>query len=161
MTIGVSASGKTTLGLALAAALRIEFLDCDDLHPAANVEKMRNGIPLDDADREPWIAAICARLREQYTHQTSCVLACSALKADYRARFRQAAPRLVFVYLKASRPLLISRFAERRGHFMPVSLLDSQLAALEEPRSGEPVIDIDAAMPPEDQVKAVLSKLRP
>ncbi len=136
--MGVSGSGKTSIGEGLAARLGYAFLEGDRLHPPANVEKMSKGIPLVDDDRWPWLDAIGAEIARHLKAGEGLVLSCSALKRAYRDRLRAAAGgRLAFVYLDGSRDLLGERMGAREGHFMPLSLLDSQLATLEVP-SGEP-----------------------
>ena len=141
--MGVSGSGKSTVGALLAARLGVPFVDGDALHPASNVAKMAAGIPLDDDDRAPWLYAVGARLA-----QGGVVVACSALRRAYRDRLREAAPAARFVLLHGSPALLASRIAERVGHFMPAALLDSQLAILELPTPGEEVRVYDIALPP-------------
>ncbi len=149
VVMGVSGCGKTSVAEGLAAALPAAFIEGDSLHPAANVEKMSKGIPLDDEDRWPWLDTIGRAVAETLNDGKSVVVSCSALKKSYRDRLRQAAGgTLAFVFLKGSRDLLMTRMAARRDHFMPVSLLDSQLATLEDP-SGEPgvvTVDIDASV---------------
>jgi len=139
--MGVSGAGKTTVGLAAAASAGVRFLDADDLHSAANVAKMTAGMPLTDADREPWLDAVAASLRDD----GPCIMACSALRRSYRDRLRQGAPRTEFVLLRATREVLAERLATRAGHFMTEQLLDSQLATLDDPEDDEVVIEIDAA----------------
>lgn len=141
--MGVSGSGKSTVGALLAARLGVPFVDGDALHPASNVAKMAAGIPLDDDDRAPWLDAVGARLA-----QGGVVVACSALRRAYRDRLRDAAPAARFVLLHGNRDLLASRIAERVGHFMPAALLASQLAILELPTPGEEVRVYDIALPP-------------
>jgi gluconokinase len=131
--MGVSGSGKTTVGVPLAQALGGEFVEGDDYHPPANIAKMRQGIPLDDADRRPWLETLSAEIGRWLAAGRTVVLACSALKRSYRAILRGGRPGVRFVHLTGSAPLIRARLAERRGHYMPASLLDSQLAALEEP----------------------------
>jgi gluconokinase len=126
VVMGVSGAGKSEIGARLAEALGVPFVDGDDLHPAANVAKMAAGIPLDDEDRWPWLDLVGARLAEGPR-----VVACSALKRTYRDRLRAAAPRTAFVEIDVDRVTLLERVQERPGHFMPASLLDSQLATLE------------------------------
>ncbi|GAA3751364.1 gluconokinase [Microbacterium kribbense] len=126
VVMGVSASGKSSVGVALADRLGIRFVDADDLHPQANVVKMAAGMPLDDADRAPWLDAVATRLAAG-----GIVVACSALKRAYRDGLRSSAPDTVFVHLTGSGELLAQRAAARHGHFMPASLLASQLATLE------------------------------
>ncbi|MEZ5190232.1 MAG: gluconokinase [Schumannella sp.] len=139
---GVSGSGKTTVGESLAARLGWEFTDGDDLHPPANVRKMSAGIPLTDEDRWPWLDAVGAALA-----RGARVVACSALRREYRDRLRSAAPGASFVMLDAPREVLAERMAARPGHFMPVALLDSQLATLERPGADEGVLVVDATEP--------------
>ena len=160
VVMGVSGCGKTSVAEGLAAALSAAFIEGDSLHPAANVEKMSRGIPLTDDDRWPWLDTIGRAMAETLQDGKSVVVSCSALKTVYRDRLRQAAGgSLAFVFLKGSRELLVSRMAARQGHFMPASLLDSQLATLEDP-SGEPgvlTVDIDASV--EEIVAAALQGL--
>jgi gluconokinase len=139
---GVSGSGKTTVGEALAARLGVPFTDGDDLHPTANVRKMAAGVPLTDADRWPWLDAVGTVLA-----QGARVVACSALRRVYRDRLRAAAPRLALVLLDAPRDMLAARISGRPGHFMPVDLLDSQLRTLEAPGADEGVLTVDATLP--------------
>ena len=136
--MGVSGSGKTLIGGMLAAALDIEFVEGDDLHPAANVKRMAEGIPLTDDNRRGWLMRIADRLRTAKRAGQGLVVSCSALKRFYRDLLRSAgAVDVRFVFLAGSRQLLAERMASRRGHFMPVSLLDSQLAILEPPAPDE------------------------
>lgn len=144
--MGVSGSGKTTVGSALAAALGRRFVDADDLHPPANVEKMAAGVPLTDDDRRPWLDAVGAVLAEG-----GVVVACSALRRAYRDRLRAAAPGLRLVFLHGTRELLAERMGHR-DHFMPVTLLDSQLATLEEPGPDEHPLSFDVARPVDEIV---------
>lgn len=127
--MGVSGSGKSTVGAALAARLGIPFADADDLHPAANVATMAAGIPLTDEDRWPWLALVGGALAAAST--TGLVMACSALRRSYRDAIRAAAPEAVFVHLDLAREVLDEQVSGRTDHFMPASLLDSQLATLE------------------------------
>ena len=136
VVMGVSGSGKTSVGQALAVALGADFQEGDELHPAANIAKLRAGIPLDDVDRAPWLARLAGWIAaEQHTARAG-VVSCSALKRAYRQQLRGAAEGLRFVYLRVPREVLHERVSRRR-HFMSASLLDSQLETLEEPR-GEP-----------------------
>ncbi|MEV0460451.1 gluconokinase [Catellatospora methionotrophica] len=137
VVMGVSGSGKTTIGTRLAERLGAVFADGDDLHPQSNIAKMSAGIPLTDADRAPWLRACADWLAGQQDEGVPAVLACSALKRSYRDLLREAAPGLVVVYLDGSRELLASRLSHRPGHFFNPRLLDSQLADLESP-TGEP-----------------------
>lgn len=147
VVMGVSGAGKSTVGAALAARLGVAFVDGDELHPARNVRKMEAGIPLDDEDRAGWLDRIGEVLAGG-----SVVVACSALKRSYRDRLRASAPGTRFVYLRGDRELLAARMTDRRGHFMPATLLDSQLAALEEPGADERPIRVEAA----DDVPAIV-----
>jgi gluconokinase len=140
--MGVSGSGKTTVGVPLAQALGGEFVEGDDYHPPANVAKMRQGIPLDDADRRPWLEALSAEIGRWLAAGRTVVLACSALKRSYRTILRGGRAGVRFVHLKGNTSLIRARLAERRGHYMPASLLDSQLATLEEPQDAI-VVTID------------------
>jgi gluconokinase len=129
--MGVSGSGKSTVGALLAERLGSPFLEGDALHPAANVRKMREGVPLTDIDRRDWLAAVAHRLEDAARAGRGLVVACSALKRAYRDTLRERAPGVLFVHLSGSRATLEERLARRHGHFMPPSLLDSQLATLE------------------------------
>ncbi|UWU28804.1 gluconokinase [Rhizobium sp. WSM1274] len=146
VVMGVSGCGKSSVGEKLAEALHLQFMEGDALHPAANVEKMSKGIPLTDDDRMPWLDRIGEEMKSSLEKSEGIIVSCSALKRLYRDRLRAAAGgNLLFVYLEGSRALLMKRMGERKGHFMPVSLLDSQLATLEVP-TGEPgvvTVDID------------------
>lgn len=138
--MGVSGSGKSTLARALADRLEASFVDADDLHPLANIQKMRQGFPLDDDDRWPWLDAV-GRLLESSVRPT--VLACSALKRPYRDTIRAWAPGAVFLFLDGSRAVLARRLQDRSGHFIPASMLDSQLATLEPLQPDEPGIRLE------------------
>ena len=148
LVMGVSGSGKTTVGRALAVALGWSFVDADDFHPPANRAKMAAGRPLDDADRTPWLDALRAHLDRCRQRREPCVLACSALKAGYRAQLVADPASVRVVFLHGSRALLRSRLAARRDHFMPPELLDSQLAALEPPTATAALALDIAASPP-------------
>jgi carbohydrate kinase (thermoresistant glucokinase family) len=150
--MGVSGSGKTTVGAALAATLGLRFVDADDLHPEANVEKMAAGVPLTDDDRWPWLDAVGAVLAEG-----DVVAACSALRRAYRDRLRGLAPDLALVYLHGTRELLAERMGHRPGHFMPASLLDSQLETLEAPADDEHPVRLDIALPVDELVAAAVA----
>jgi len=133
--MGVSGSGKTTVGRLLAKALSWPFYDGDDFHPAANVDKMRAGIPLDDEDRAGWLTSLQSLIQQKIQDRQEAILACSALKEKYRARLQQDHPNEVrFVYLKGGFALIQKRLQTRRHHFMNPHLLQSQFDALEEPR---------------------------
>nr|WP_218023370.1 gluconokinase [Nocardia altamirensis] len=158
VVMGVSGSGKSTVGTLLAAALGVEYAEGDDFHPPANVAKMAAGIPLDDADRAPWLDTVAAWLGDRADRGG--VVTCSALKHAYRDRLRTAAPTAFFVHMAASRAELAHRLADRRGHFMPASLLDSQLAALEPLSEDERGTTVDATRPPEELVHAAAAAVR-
>ncbi len=138
--MGVSGSGKSTVGAALAQRLRVPFADADDLHPEANIAKMSRGEPLDDHDRYPWLESVGAWLAD---HADGGVMSCSALKRKYRDQLRHHTA-IEFVLLAGSREVIERRQASRPGHFMPASLLSSQLATLEplEPDEGGVVLDV-------------------
>jgi gluconokinase len=154
--MGVSGSGKTTVGRALAAVLHWHFVDADDFHPEANVAKMARGIPLSDDDRWPWFDRIVAELKRQQAAGAQVVLACSALKRSYRERLAQAGD-VRFAYLKGDVATIEPRLAKRSGHFMPASLLASQFATLEEPSQA---IVIDVSEPVAAQVAAIARALQ-
>ena len=144
LVMGVSGSGKSTIGTLLASALKLRFVDGDSLHPESNRRKMASGVALTDEDREPWLARVAAVLT-----QGDVVVACSGLRRRYRDRLRSAAPDLKLLFLQASKALLIQRVTARRHEFMPASLLDSQLETLEPPTPDERAIVVDAALAPD------------
>ncbi len=160
VVMGVSACGKTSVAEGLAAALQADFLEGDRLHPQANIDKMSEGIPLTDADRWPWLDRIGAELHAATEAGSDIVASCSALKRAYRDRLRaEAGGNLAFVFLRGSRDLLIGRMQQRRGHFMPASLLESQLATLEDPSGEAGVVTVDIDAPLEAIVAASLERL--
>jgi len=142
VVMGVSASGKSTLGAALARRLGWAFQEGDDLHPAANVAKMAAGQPLDDADRAPWLDRVADWIAQRSAAGEGGVITCSALKRAYRDRLRLARSDLAFVLPDPPEALLRERIAGRRGHFMPPSLLDSQLRTLQRPAADERALAI-------------------
>lgn len=142
LILGVSGSGKTTIGQQLAATLHWQFQDADDFHPAANIEKMRHGIPLTDGDRAPWLLALQQAITLWLQTNTNTVLACSALKARYRQQLIQSSMQVKQVYLKGSFALIQQRLQQRQGHYMRADLLQSQFDTLEEPEDAL-WIDID------------------
>jgi gluconokinase len=143
VVMGITGSGKSTVGAMLARALGVDFVEGDDYHPPENVQRMASGIPLTDEDRASWLSALATRIREAHDAGTGLVVTCSALKRSYRDVLRAAAPELRFVFLNGTRALVSERLAKRSGHFMPASLLDSQLATLEEPAVDEHVLAYD------------------
>lgn len=156
VVMGVSGSGKSTVGRAVADALGASFVDGDDLHPAANVAKMAAGIPLTDADRAPWLRAVGRTLADG--DDAGMVVACSALKRSYRDLIRDEAPGTVFAELDGPRELLQERMI-RPGHFMPASLLDSQLATLEPLQADEAGLRLDIAESPADLAAAIVDRV--
>lgn len=158
VVMGVSGSGKSVVGQALAVRLGVPFVDGDDLHPAANREKMAAGTPLDDADRWPWLEAVGAWLAAR---PDGGVTACSALKRSYRDVLRRHRPDVRFLVLHADRELLEERLAARSGHFMPASLLGSQLATLEPLGADEHGVVVDVAPPVTEIVATAVARLEP
>ncbi|QCI69185.1 gluconokinase [Phreatobacter stygius] len=157
--MGVSGSGKSTVGAQLARMLGWDFRDGDAFHPPANVEKMRSGAPLTDADRWPWLDAIAGHVATLEGSGGHVVIACSALKRAYRDRLRAPGSRLRFVYLAGSFALIDARMAARVDHFMPPSLLESQFATLEPPGPDERAITVPIDMAPDAIVRAIRDQL--
>jgi gluconokinase len=155
--MGVSGSGKTTVGERLARALGAEFAEGDAYHPPANVEKMKSGHPLDDADRQPWLERLGAEIGRWLERGQEVVLACSALKQHYREILSADRAGVRFVYLRGSEALIRDRLKRRRGHYMPASLLKSQFAALEEPKDA---ITVDIGGTPAEIAAEILEALR-
>jgi gluconokinase len=155
VVMGVSGSGKSLIGAAFARALGVDFVEGDDYHTAVNVARMSSGIPLTDDDRAEWLRTLAARIRKAKEQGAGLVVSCSALKRSYRDILRGAESELQFVFLQGSRVLLAERLASRRGHYMPPSLLESQLATLEEPLPDEHVWVCDIRESPEDIVTAL------
>ncbi|CAN5831823.1 gluconokinase [soil metagenome] len=151
---GVAGSGKTTVGRALAARLGWEFHDADDLHDAAAVARMRRGGGLDDEDRYPWLLRVRRVIEEAIARRTGAVVACSALKAQYRLVLGEALDEVEFVFLHADRDVVRSRLEHRAGHFVGVALLDSQLQTLELPLDG---LVFDASLGVDDLVELIVS----
>ncbi len=154
--MGVSGSGKTTIAQGVAKRLGWDVLEGDSYHPPANVEKMSHGVPLDDADRLPWLHAIADAIDAELAAGRSSIVACSALKRSYRDIIIGGRRDVVLVYLKGSHDLLYERIKHRTGHFMPASLLDSQFATLEEPTDEERPIVVSVDGTPEEIVDSVL-----
>ena len=158
VVMGVSGSGKTVIGSALAHSLGVEFVEGDDFHPEANVKRMVSGIALTDEDRAPWLRSIAARLRAAKDAGTGLVVSCSALRRSYRDLLRAEAGEVRFVFLKGARALIAERLGIRTGHFMPSSLLDSQFAALEAPEADEGVWECDVRESPADLVAELVAR---
>ncbi|MBV9521227.1 MAG: gluconokinase [Alphaproteobacteria bacterium] len=159
VVMGVSGSGKTTVGAMLAGRLHWHFADADDFHTPANVAKMHSGIPLDDADREPWLAAIAARIDRWRADKQHGVVTCSALKRRYRRIIIGERPDVRLVYLKGDQSIIAHRLVARHGHFMPASLLKSQLESLEEPTADENPLTVWVGKPPADLVEEIVEAL--
>ena len=149
VVMGVSGSGKSVIGSRLARALGLEFVEGDSYHSSENVARMSAGIPLTDADRQAWLAAIAARLDAARRAGVGLVVSCSALKRSYRDVLRAGRADIQFVCLQGDRALIDQRLADRRGHFMPSSLLDSQFAILEPPSADEDAWVCDISQPPD------------
>jgi len=152
---GVSGSGKSTVGELVAQQLGVPFIDADDLHPITNVDKMTAGIPLTDDDRWPWLKKVGEAIAA--ASETGIVVACSALRRSYRDAIREAAPRTEFAMLTGSRQVLASRLGHREGHFMPATLLDSQLAILEPLAADEAGVTVEIEGSPEQ----IAQRIRP
>jgi gluconokinase len=158
VVMGVAGTGKTTIGPLVADALGVPYAEGDDFHPPANIAKMSAGIPLDDADRGPWLDAI-----GDWAHGRAGlggVVSSSALKRAYRDRLRAAAPGVVFLHLTGDRELIAARMAERKGHFMPTALLDSQFATLEPLQADEAGVAVDVLGTPHEITERAVAALR-
>nr|WP_236571324.1 gluconokinase [Microbacterium hydrocarbonoxydans] len=157
VVMGVSAAGKSTLGCLLAEMLEVEFLDADALHPSSNRQKMTAGTPLTDDDRMPWLDRVGDELAQRSS--SGAVIACSALRRIYRDRIRARVPEVVFVHLHGSHPLLAERAAARTDHFMPPSLLHSQIDTLEMLAGDESGVMLDVSATPEELARTVVEWL--
>lgn len=152
--MGVSGSGKSTIGQALAAKMGCQFYDGDDFHSPENIAKMESGLPLTDADRWPWLDQLAQLIGDQIRQEEPAVLACSVLKRSYRDRLRQDSEGLVFIYLRGSFDVIWDRIQDRKDHYMKADMLRSQFDALEEPDEQEALlVDID------DDADNIISKL--
>jgi len=156
LVMGVSGSGKTTIGEALALKLGWKYLDADDYHPMANIKKMAAGVPLEDSDRWPWLEKINEELLKFQERRKSVIVGCSALKQAYRERLGRGVREFKVVYLRGEFPLIQSRLAGRSHRFMPPTLLQSQFDALEPPKGA---IEVDVAGELSDTVAAILKRL--
>lgn len=157
--MGVSGAGKTAVGTALAARMGATFIDADSLHPSENVRKMAAGIPLTDDDRQPWLHIVGAELSAPHDHGV--VVACSALKRAYRDAIRAAAPSTTFILLTVDAPVLEKRLVQRPGHFMPASLLASQLETLEPLEADEAGMILTSEGGVEETLEQILADLVP
>ncbi|WP_229502683.1 gluconokinase [Pseudoduganella guangdongensis] len=155
VVMGVSGSGKSSVGAALAEALGVRFVEGDDYHCPANIAKMRAGVPLTDADRAAWLSSLAAEISAAAVAGQGLVLSCSALRRRYRDRLRAADPGLRFAHIHGARELFAQRMQARGSHFMPVALLDSQLAALEPLQPDEAGLTLDAQDAPAELVAAI------
>jgi len=162
VVMGVAGSGKTTLASRLAETLGVPFVEGDSLHPAANVKKMASGIPLTDQDRWPWLKAIGERMEVERSTGHGVVVACSALKHAYRDVLRREVHgKIHFILLDGSRQLISERMRQRKGHFMPPALLDSQFATLEKPTPDEHAVILDISHKPADLVAEAAKSITP
>ncbi|MER9136303.1 gluconokinase [Mesorhizobium sp. M0830] len=161
VVMGVAGCGKSAVGIALAAALGVAFIEGDRLHPPENVARMASGEPLTDQLREGWLDAIGERITASVGQGEGVVAACSALKRSYRARLSGFCPAIVFLYLQIDAATARWRVGSRKGHFMPASLVDSQFAILEPPTADERALTLDATRPVGELVGAAAHQLRP
>ncbi len=157
VVMGVSGAGKTTVGRALAAALGWPFYDGDDFHPPANIEKMRQGVPLTDVDRRPWLETLQALIAQHLQEERPAVVACSALKRRYRDVLRRAGAGIRFVHLAANYETIRRRLEARQGHFFDPKLLQSQFDDLEAPNADEALI-LEATQPVNELVRAIIAQ---
>lgn len=159
VVMGVSGAGKTSVAQALSSRLGWAFEEGDLLHPAANVAKMHEGIPLTDADRQPWLAAVAAWIDGQLAAWLPGIIACSALKRSYRRMIVGSRPRIHLLYLRGDAALIADRLTHRYGHFMPPSLLQSQFDTLEEPGPEEDPLIVDIGPPADEIAEAIIRML--
>ncbi|TDC38220.1 gluconokinase [Micromonospora sp. 15K316] len=159
VVMGVSGAGKTTVARGISEATGLLFAEADEFHPAENVARMRAGVPLDDASRLPWLRELAGWMAARAAEGRSTVLACSALRRSYRDVLRAGPPSVDFVHLDGPAEVIRDRMARRTGHFMPASLLESQLATLEPAEPDEQVLVIDVSLSPEQLVAAAVDGL--
>ncbi|MEQ4304070.1 gluconokinase [Plantactinospora sp. B6F1] len=159
VVMGVSGSGKTTVAVGISELTGLTFAEADEFHPESNVELMRAGVPLDDTHRWPWLRELAGWMAERAAEGVSTVLACSALRRSYRDVLRQGPPSVDFVFLDGAAEVIRERLSQRAGHYMPASLLDSQIATLERPAPDERVLTLDVAATPEELVEAAVEGL--
>ncbi|MBZ7985102.1 gluconokinase [Campylobacter sp. Cr9] len=158
VVMGVCGCGKSTVGAMLANNLGASFIDGDDLHPRANIEKMQSGTPLNDEDRKPWLERISDVFFSISRRERSCVIACSALKKKYRDEIRKSG-KIIFIHLYGDKDLIMQRMSKRSGHYMKENMIDSQFATLEFPKDEELVINISIDAPIGDIVENALNQL--
>lgn len=159
VVMGVSGCGKSAIASRLADRLGIEFIEGDAYHSASNIAKMAEGVPLTDADRRDWLLTLSEIIGQAAREKKAIVLTCSSLKRKYRDLLRGGDPRLMFVHLHGDRDLIAARMTARRGHFMPMQLLDSQLADLEPPQPDEQFMQLDIRFSPDEIVDQILQRL--
>lgn len=161
VVMGVSGTGKTSVAQALRDELGWDFAEGDDLHPASNIRKMSAGIPLNDADRGPWLEKIASWIQDADSRGASTLVTCSALKRAYRDVLRRAAPGVIFLHLTGNQTVIADRMSRRAGHFMPLSLLESQFATLEPLGQEETGVTLDVSASPQQVTQAALEALTP
>lgn len=159
VVMGVSGCGKTTVAHGISAATGLLFAEADDFHSRANVEKMRAGIPLTDEDRWPWLHDLAAWMAERASEGRSTVIACSALRRSYRDLLADGPPSVDFVHLDGPVEVIRGRLSTREGHYMPASLLDSQIATLERLQPDERGVVLDVSLPPDELVAQTIARL--
>ncbi|MCX4390922.1 gluconokinase [Micromonospora peucetia] len=159
VVMGVSGAGKTTVALGIATRTGLIFAEADEFHSPANVASMRAGVPLDDGARLPWLRDLAGWMADRAADGVSTVLACSALRRSYRDVLREGPPSVEFVHLDGSAEVIRERMARRAGHYMPASLLESQLATLEQPHPDESVLVLDVSLTPDELVSAAIDRL--
>lgn len=155
--MGVSGSGKSTIAKLLSDRLDCKFYDADDFHPSTNIDKMNRGIALTDSDRQPWLAKLQQLISNTLKNNQQGILACSALKAEYRQILQNNQPHVIFIYLRGDYDCIQSRIQQRQGHFMSAALLRSQFDILEEPKDA---IIVDVSLEPKAIVEQILNKIR-